>query len=181
MIARRAALAGALLAGCRREAATDLDGRAVDPLAGGAKVTVLLYVATSCPISNRYAPEVLRLRDRFTARGVAFHVVYPNTDETVAAVREHARAYGYGPAVLRDPGHELVRRSGVTVTPEAAVFRSGGHLAYRGRIDDRFVDFGRERAAPTRRDLEEALEALLAGGHVPRPSTTALGCAITGR
>ena len=115
--------------------------------------TVLVFTRTDCPISNRYAPELQRLGRRFRGRGVTFRLVYPDPAETPAAIREHARAFGLGTDVLRDPRHALVRLAGATVTPEAAVFvagPSGPRLVYRGRIDDRAVDLGRARPSRAR-------------------------------
>ena len=51
----------------------DLQGRAVDPLANAeARLSVLVFLRSDCPISNRYAPEIRRLHARFAPRGVAF-------------------------------------------------------------------------------------------------------------
>jgi hypothetical protein len=157
---------------------TDLAGRPVAPLAGGAPATVLLFTAVDCPISDRYAPEVRRLADRHAARGVRFWLVYANAGERPDAARMHAEAFGYGlPAVL-DAGGALVDRANATVTPEAAVFDHAGRLVYHGRIDDRYVDFGVDRPTPTTRDLDAALGAVLAGRPVPQASAPAIGCAI---
>src|SRR5436190_3763064 len=61
--------------------ALDLDGRPVDPLAAtNAAATVLIFVGCECPISNRYAPELRRLHDKFSPRGVRFWMVYPDAD-----------------------------------------------------------------------------------------------------
>lgn len=156
----------------------DLDGRRVDPLSGDAKATVFLFVRSDCPISNRYAPEVGRLHERFSRRDVEFWLVYPDPDETTEAIRRHMEEYGYRFGALRDPGHELVRRTGAKVTPEAVVFDGSGALVYRGRIDDRYVAFGKARAAATSHDLEDALQAVLDGGTVRNPTTKAVGCFI---
>ena len=110
---------------------------------------------------------------------IEFRVADPA--EQSDAIRRHLRAFGYGEEALRDPGHELVRLTGATVTPEVAVFvadASGLRLVYRGRIDDRAVDFGRTRPAPRVRDLEQVLEALVSGQAVPARTTTATGCFI---
>jgi len=161
-------------------AALDLEGRRVDPFEGqDRKATVLVFVRTDCPIANRYAPELRRLQERFAARGAAFWLVYADAAEPVEAIRAHLRAFDLPARALRDSGHVLVRRAGARVTPEAAVFvpgAGGARLAYRGRIDDRYVDFDRMRAAPTTHDLEDALEAVLAGRAGPRETTTAVGC-----
>jgi hypothetical protein len=156
----------------------DLQGRAVDPfqIAAGAKAVVFVFTATDCPISNRYAPEIQRLRREYADHGVRFFLVYPNPADTPAAIREHAKAFAYpADALLRDPKQRLAKASSVTIAPEAAVFAEG-RLVYHGRIDDRFVDFGVDRPEPTVRDLDEALRAVLAGKPVAHPVTQAVGC-----
>jgi AhpC/TSA family protein len=162
--------------------ALDLDGRPLDPLpAAHGAPTVLIFTRTDCPVSNRYAPELRRLHDRYSARGAAFWLVYTDPEETAEAIRRHRRAFGFDFAALRDPGHALVRLAGATVTPEAAVFvagPAGPRMVYRGRIDDRAVAPGRTRAAATHRDLADVLDAVTAGAIPPPRTTTAVGCFI---
>ena len=161
---------------------TDLEGRTVRPLEDATpKATVLVFVGTDCPISNRYAPEIGRLRERFAPQGVTFWLVYVQGTGSAETIRRHLGEYFETLAALRDPEHQLVRRAAARVTPEAAVFvrgTAGTRLVYHGRIDDRNVDFGRTRAAPTTHDLEDALAAVLAGRPVPREVTPAVGCFI---
>jgi len=91
------------------------------------------------------------------------------------------RAFGLGGDALRDPRHELVRLAGATVTPEVAVFvahPSEPRMVYRGRIDDRAVDFGRSRPEARTRDLADVLDALRAGRTLTPRTTTAVGCVI---
>ena len=67
----------------------------------------------------------------------------------------------------------------MTVTPEVAVMR-GTTLLYRGRIDDRYVELGRERPKPTERDLEDALDAIVAGkSRCAIRETRAVGCILS--
>jgi len=157
----------------------NLEGQWVDPLqSADAKAIVFVFTATDCPISNRYAPEIRRLHDRFRSRGVAFWLVYPDPAESVDAIRRHIAEYGYPSGALRDPGHGLVRLSGATVTPEVAVFQAGRRMVYRGRLDDRYESFSRVRPVATEHDLEEVLAALLAGKPLRRATTPAIGCFI---
>ena len=159
-----------------------LSGAPLDPLQApaGTKAIVFLFTSTDCPISNRYAPEVRRIADAFGPKGVVFRLVYPNPSEDAKAIREHMAAYSYtGVAeAVRDPQLRLVKLAGATVTPEAAIY-AGGRIVYRGRIDDRYVDLGRERPAPTQRDLFDALTAIVAGKPVPHATTQAVGCFIS--
>ncbi len=155
-----------------------LDGAPVAPLGNDAPATVLLFTAVDCPISNRYAPEVRRLTARYAASGVRIWLVYANRDELPAAARAHATAFDYGLPVALDPGGVLADRAGATVTPEVAVFDRAGSLAYLGRIDDRYLDFGVDRPVPTTHDLADAIAAVTAGRPVPVARTRAVGCAI---
>ncbi len=157
---------------------TDLSGRGVTAIDRSAPATVLLFTAVECPISDRYAPAVRRLAGNYGALGVRFWLVYPNEGETPAAVKTHAEAFSYGLPVALDSARTLVDLAEATVTPEVAVFDGQGRLRYRGRIDDRYVDFGVDRPVPTTHDLDAALAALLAGRPVARPLTPAVGCAI---
>ena len=158
----------------------NLAGELVDPLelSPARTATVLVFISTECPYSNRSAPEIQRVMARFQPKGVRFWLVYPNGLETPAIISAHLKGFGYPNLALRDPAHALVKIAHSQVTPEAAVFNRNGALVYRGRIDDRFVSLGKERPTPTKRDLEEALTATLAGKPVNPPSTQAFGCFI---
>ena len=158
----------------------DLDGRPVAPLEDAeAGALVFIFSSVDCPVSNRYAPEVQRLKAEFANQGARFWLVYPNPAETPDAIRQHLKDFGYDFDALRDPEHRLVDFTRASVTPEAAVFASGSRLAYRGRIDDRVVDFGKVRPLPTKQDLEEALQLVIAGESFTPRFTTAVGCYIS--
>jgi hypothetical protein len=158
-----------------------LNGAPIDALQApaGTKAIVFLFTSTDCPISNRYAPEVRRVVSEFAAKSVVFRLVYPNPADEAAEIHEHMTAFSYAGAMeaLRDPAHTLVKFTKATVTPEAVVV-AGGRVVYRGRIDDRYVDLGLERPAPTQHDLADALAAVVAGKRVPHEATRAVGCFI---
>lgn len=176
-----------LSSGCHREYAgvnastsvLDIFGHPVDPLQNiSGEAVVFLFLSTECPVSNRYAPEIERLRARFSPRGAVFWLVYPNVDETAEAIQRHVNEYHLTAASLRDPSHVLVERAQASVTPEAAVFDKTARLVYHGRIDDRCVVLGQERPEATRHDLEEAIQSVLEGRPVKVSATRAIGCSI---
>lgn len=169
-----------LQAAAPRIVLNDADGRAVDPFlaAESSDAILFLFASVDCPVSNRYAPEVQRLHTTFASKNVAFWLVYPNPFETPQQVREHLKAFSYPVHALLDPRHDLVKLAKVSITPEAALFNRQRTLAYHGRIDDRFVSLGVERPAATRRDLFEALTAVLAGKPPAVESAPAVGCFI---
>lgn len=172
------ALAQARTGTGQQPAVLDLDGRPVLLQEAGVAATVLLFVSTDCPVSNRYAPEVRRIADRFAGNAVSFVTVYPNPAETDASVRKHTAEFALPPRAVRDAGQALVSRTGVTITPEVAVFDERGRLVYRGRIDDRYASIGVERPAASQHDLEDVLTALAARRTLLPRTTDAVGCFI---
>jgi thiol-disulfide isomerase/thioredoxin len=139
-------------------------------------LTVYVFTTTDCPISNRYAPEIQRLAKKFDSKA-RFILVYPVPSDSQSMIREHQQKFGYALESIRDTGQKLLKQFGVTVTPEVAVTKAG-QLVYRGRIDDRYVELGRERPAPTNRDLENALDMLIAGKSLAVRETQAVGCIL---
>ena len=156
----------------------DLDGGRLNILPREHAASVFLFARTDCPISNRYAPTVRELEKEFSTRDVAFYMVYVDPTQSPEEIKAHQQAYRYPCSAVRDDTHQLVQQMGVRVTPEAAVLDRSGRLVYRGRIDDRFVDFGKTRQAPTRNDLQIAIQEVLAGSAVQVPATKAIGCFI---
>jgi len=158
----------------------DTAGRTHTPAEwSGKRAVVLFFLTTDCPLCNNYVPELNRLTQAFTARGVAFYGVQGDATVPAADVRRHAKEFGYTFPYLFDQEESLATYTGATATPEAAVLSPSGELLYLGRVDNRLEDFGKQRVEVTVFDLRDALEAILQGKPVPHPRTKALGCAIT--
>jgi peroxiredoxin len=145
----------------------------------GKKAIVVFYTTTDCPLSNNDVPEMNRTEREYAARGVAFYAVQADTTIADADVVQHTKEYQFSFPVLFDPHQILVKMTGATTIPSAAVLTPEGTLLYLGRIDNLVEDFNLRRQVPTKFDLREALDAVLAGKPVPRARTTAFGCAIT--
>jgi thiol-disulfide isomerase/thioredoxin len=140
--------------------------------------TVLLFIAPDCPISNAYAPEVRRIVEAYWPRDVAVFAVHADPRVTEDVARRHAQEFGFHCPVLLDPKQELAHHAGATVTPEAAVLDREGKVVYLGRIDDRFLGFGKQRTSPTTHELRDALDAVLASRPVVSAAEPAIGCEI---
>ncbi len=172
----------ATLAGSAHAGPTDLKGRPANPLADpGAQAVVLFFAATDCAVSNRYAPEIEAMQKEFAAQGVHFWFVYPNPGDTAPVVSAHDAQFAITDSTVLDRDQSLVRLSHVVATPEAAVFLREGdgfREVYHGRVDDRYLSFGRERPHAMHHDLEVAIQAALAHRPVPPPGGDPVGCAI---
>jgi thiol-disulfide isomerase/thioredoxin len=140
----------------------------------------IVFVASDCPISNGYAPEIQRICTEFAQQGVRCTLVYEDEGITPAAVQSHLAEYRYqNVATLIDDNRSIARHAGATVTPEAVVLDTRGEIKYRGRIDNFYAALGKPRQRATTHELRDALAAVVAGRRVERPRTEALGCYIT--
>ena len=159
-----------------------MKGKPVRDLAGaGTRYVVLMFAASDCPICNRYVPEIARLEQEYSSRGVRIWWVFPNPEDTLSVVAKHQREFFIREQTVLDTQQTLVHLAHVTVTPEAAVFKVDGegmHEIYRGRVDDRYMAIGRERPQPAHHDLELALTAALNGQVIPQPAGPPVGCSV---
>lgn len=144
----------------------------------GGKAAVVIFITNDCPIANRFAPEIERIRSDYAGKGVALTLAHVDPDLDAETAKTHAKEYGLKASVVIDREHVLVRATGATVTPEAIVIDPKGAIQYRGRINDLFAGYGDRRKEPRNHDLRDALDAVLAGKPVAVPETRALGCFI---
>ena len=160
----------------------DVDGIARNLFAPAGAANLLVFVASDCPISNGYAPEIQRICRDYRAKGVACSLVYEDMSIDAARVRAHRNEFSYTdmPAVIDGDG-AIAKRAGATVTPQAVIVGSAGTVKYRGRIDNQYAALGKPRRVVTVRDVRDSLDAILAGRPVPHPDTEAFGCFISRR
>jgi thiol-disulfide isomerase/thioredoxin len=173
------AVAGIIYAASSAVVVKDIAGKSLTFFSetnASSKAIVFIFVLPDCPICNSYVPELKRLRREFPQ--IEFYRVYADPGITMAEARQHSNEYDFGFPGLLDSAQQLVRKSGATRTPEAAVFSPNGKLLYRGRIDDRYVDFGKKRNRPGRRDLENALRSILENQPARWPDAPPIGCYI---
>src|SRR5256712_2884566 len=139
----------------------------------GAKGTVVIFIATKCPVSNAYNDRMEKLAADYKARGINVIGINSNNIEPAAEVKSHAAEKHLTFAILKDDGNKIADRLGATRTPEAYVINAGGKLVYHGRIDN-----SQNTANITANDLREALDELLAGKQVTKTGGAAFGCTI---
>ncbi len=142
------------------------------------KPVVLIFISTDCPIANGYAPEINRIYEKYSEQKVKCTLVHVDPELTNRDATKHADEFALKPAVVVDRKHELVQAAGAKTTPEAVVFDSAGKVVYRGRINDRYADYGDRRNTVKTHNLRDTLDAVLAGKEVKVKETRALGCLI---
>jgi thiol-disulfide isomerase/thioredoxin len=145
---------------------------------GAKKAFVLVFTSTSCPLARRYLPVQQALAQEYRAKDVQFVAINAAEEDSIVAMATQAVQHEVEFPFVKDPGGVCARALGVRRTPEVVVLDGEHRLRYRGRIDDQ-CRLGGVRVAPTRRDLKEALDAVLAGREVIVAETEVDGCPIT--
>lgn len=141
------------------------------------KAVVVVFAGTECPINNAFMPRLVELDREFGPRGIQFLAVNSNQQDSLERVAKHAREHSLSFPALKDDGNRVADLFGARRTPEAYLLDSERVIRYQGRIDDQFgIEYRRPK--PSRRDLVEALEEVLAGRTVSQATTPVAGCLI---
>jgi thiol-disulfide isomerase/thioredoxin len=145
---------------------------------GNKKAFVLAFTNTSCPVAKRYLPVLQALSKDYRDKEVQFVAVNAAAEDSVVAMATQAVQFEVEFPFVKDMNGEGARALGVKRTPEVVILDGEHRLRYRGRVDDQYR-VGGNRAAPTRHDLKEALDEVLAGKAVAVAQTEVDGCPIT--
>lgn len=142
-----------------------------------AKLVVLIFTGTECPLAKLYAPRMSEFAGRYADRGVGVFGVFSNQQDSVTEIVAYARRHDLQFPLLKDLGNRLADKLGAERTPEVFVLDQQRHVRYSGRIDDQYgVGYAKDR--PSRSDLEQAVNELLAGKPVSISRTEPVGCHI---
>ena len=177
------------LVGCARPLSTDIGGRAASTLStptllDGApaqpftgergSLALLFYLETGCPIANVLSPEIERISTSARESAIDVYLVYPGESADAEDIRVHNKDFNLSACAILDRAGALVRATGVTISPEAALVRRDGDGGFA-----LFETPGRRRPAALHHDLANAITAVLEG-RAPNPArTTGVGCVIT--
>ncbi len=141
------------------------------------KAVVVVMVGTECPLANLYLVTLAEMDRKYGAKGVQIIAVNSNDQDTFDEVVAHAKERPVPFPVLKDEGHAAADALGARRTPEAFLLDPDRVIRYRGRIDDQY-GYTYRRASPTKTELQDAIDAILAGKPVPTPETKVEGCII---
>jgi mono/diheme cytochrome c family protein len=145
---------------------------------GERKAFVIVFTSLDCPVAQRVMPRMAEIEPAWRARGVQFLSVDVGPGDPLVEVAARAVEQNQPFPAARDFDGEVVRALRPQRTPEIVVLDGERKLRYRGRFDAS-ERLGGNTSAAVRGDLEQALEDVLAGKAVARPTTPVDGCKIT--
>jgi peroxiredoxin len=142
-------------------------------------VLVVMFICNHCPYVQAVEDRLIKLARSYGSQGVQLvgicsndEFTYPDDAPDKLAQRWGEKEYGF--PYLHDQTQAVARAFDAVCTPDIFVYDSNRRLAYRGRIDDSWKD----EAKVTRRELAEALDALLAGRTPAPDQRPSMGCSI---
>jgi peroxiredoxin/mono/diheme cytochrome c family protein len=141
------------------------------------KATVLVFIGVECPVARQYGERLAQLAAKYEPQGVAFLAIDSNQQDSLAEIAHYARESKIEFPILKDAGNVVADQLGAQRTPEALVLDGERKVRYWGRIDDQH-GVGYSRPRPLVHDLASALDELLAGKEISRPSQPPVGCFI---
>jgi len=150
---------------------SDLQGAPVSYSTLKGDTTVVIFIATRCPVSNAYNDRMNAVYNDYAAKGVKFVFINANTNEPLSEVAEHAKEHLHF-AVYKDQDDLVADRFGAQVTPEAFVMDRSGTIRYHGYVDDAM------HGPVHNQGLRLAIDAVMAGQPVAKAETKAFGCSI---
>ncbi len=138
------------------------------------KAILIIFIATQCPVSNSYNSRMVELYNNYSKKNIALIGINSNKQESINECKSHAEKNGFNFTVLKDEKNIIADMFEASVTPEVYVLEPKTYtILYHGRIDDS----KNEKNVETK-DLENALNEILAGKSVSNTQTKAFGCSI---
>ena len=135
--------------------------------------TVVLFLATQCPIATDYAERIVALVKTYDEKNVQFIGINSNKQEQIEEISEYSEKHGFEFHVLKDTENKIADYFGARRTPEVFLLDAERVLRYAGAIDN-------SPKAPTKHYLRDALDLVITGKDIPKSAkkTRAIGCTI---
>lgn len=146
------------------------------------KGAIVIFDCNTCPYSKAYNARIIALNTKYASRGFPVITINPNNpdaspgdsyEKMISLAKEKHYTFPY----LYDPTQQTTKAFGASNTPHAFVLKNEDgafKVSYMGAIDNNVRDAG----TADKKYIEEAVDALIAGGAVATPKTKAIGCGI---
>ena len=139
------------------------------------KAVVLVFTCNSCPYAVDCEERLISLTKKYAAKGVAVIAVNVNKidEDNMEMMTKRAKEQKFNFPYMFDESQKIGKDYGAGYTPEFFVLNKDRKIAYMGALDD----------SPNGKNIkkkyvEDALDAILAGGKPAVDETNAIGCRV---
>jgi peroxiredoxin len=142
--------------------------------------TVIAFICNHCPYVKLIQTKFAELAREYQKKGISFIAISSNDAANYPAdspekMHDEAIQHHYSFPYLYDETQEVARAYHAACTPDFYIFDQSLLCVYRGRFDDSTPGNGRP---VTGRDLQEALDNIIAGKPVHADQKASVGCNI---
>jgi peroxiredoxin len=142
-------------------------------------VLVVMFICNHCPYVQAIEDRLLALAHSYEPAQVQFVGICANDaenypDDSFDNLKKRWQAKGYGFPYLHDEAQTVAKSFRAVCTPDLYVYDRDRKLAYHGRLDDNW----QQPTRVTKREMKEAIDALVAGGKPAENQVPSMGCSI---
>ena len=141
---------------------------------------VVMFICNHCPYVKAVVDRIVRDVQALRELGVGAVAISSNDGATYPEdsfdnMKRFAQKHGFDFPYLYDESQDIARAYGAVCTPDFFGFDGRRALQYYGRLDAS----GRQAEAPgMRRELYEAMRAMVETGRAPDAQVPSVGCSI---
>jgi peroxiredoxin len=143
---------------------------------------IVIFTCNTCPYSVAYEDRIIDLQSKYAPKGFPVIAINPNDPivqpgDSFEEMQVRAKEKKFNFPYVFDSTQEITLAYGATNTPHVYVVEkvSGDYIIrYIGAIDNN----SRDASAASKKYVETAVDAVLAGKKVSTTSTKAIGCTI---
>lgn len=145
----------------------------------GAKATIIMFICNHCPFVIHVNEELVKLANDYQEKGIAFIAISSNDIEkspqdAPSLMKKKAKELGYPFPYLYDATQEVAKEYDAACTPDFYLFDENLKAVYHGQLDETRPN----GAAPTGKDLRQAIENLLENKEPLTTQIPSVGCNI---
>jgi thiol-disulfide isomerase/thioredoxin len=140
---------------------------------------LVMFICNHCPYVKAIEDRLIQLGHELKKQEVPVVAICANdpsenSEDSFENLQKRFYEKKYSFTYLHDSTQKAALDFGAVCTPDYFLYDSSGILRYRGRLDDSWKD----PKKVTKRELFDAIQALLSGKSVPEPQTPSMGCSI---
>lgn len=143
------------------------------------KVLVVMFICNHCPYVRAIEDRLIQLSVDYSSKSVQLVGICSNDptdypDDRPENLLKRWKEKKYGFPYLIDQKQDVAKAFGAVCTPDIFVYGTDRKLEYHGQIDNNW----KEPEKVTRKDIHEAIDALLAGKKPDSKQIPSMGCSI---
>lgn len=142
-------------------------------------VLCIMFTCNHCPYVIAVEDRINSIAKKYSDRSFVLLCINANDEnaypeDSFEGMKKRAADKGFVFPYLRDDTQETAKNYDAVCTPDIYLYDKNRILKYRGRIDDNWKD---EKAVKSK-DLEKAIDLLLAGKEIDFEMVPSMGCSI---